>query len=168
MAKIAINLPEVAKALMVNLVAFNRMEKVHLTNEIVIAFYEILRKYPNLFTDIKQSFIQNCSSINETESLEAMIWILGTFADQIEDSPYILEEFINGEFENVPGPFEKYPSSLKSVILTQTVQTFVKRPPETINILRTIFKLILNDDGESLLLKDHAAFYYRALRDSPQ
>ena len=49
LAGIAINLPEVAKALIVNLVAFNRTEKPHLVNETVIAYYNVLRRHPTLF-----------------------------------------------------------------------------------------------------------------------
>ncbi len=47
------------------------------------------------------------------------------------------------------------------------MQTFVKRPPETIKTLGKIFKLIFHDDHSSVLLLDHASFYYRALKDNP-
>lgn len=96
LANIAISLPEVSKALVVNLVAFNRLEKIPIVNETVIAFYQILRKFPALFNDIKPSILENQSSINEPESIEAFVWILGTFAEHIEDAPYILEDYVNG------------------------------------------------------------------------
>jgi hypothetical protein len=51
--------------------------------------------------------------------------------------------------------------------LTQIVQTFVKRPPETFKTLGKLFKLVLQNDHSSVLLVDHASFYYRALKDNP-
>jgi len=55
---------------------------------------------------------------------------------------------------------------IKEVLLTQVVQTFVKRPAETIKQLGRVFKLIFQDDHSSVMLVDHAAFYYRALKDN--
>ena len=48
------------------------------------------------------------------------------------------------------------------------MQTFVKRPPETLKTLGKLFKLILQNDHSSVLLMDHASFYYRALKDNPE
>jgi hypothetical protein len=100
--------------------------------------------------------------INETESIKAFIWIIGTFAEQIDEAPYILEDYLESDEE-----FTKLHEEVKEVILTQIVQTFVKRPPETIKTLGRIFNLIFHDDHSSVLLQDHAAFYYRALKDNP-
>ena len=62
----------------------------------------------------------------------------------------------------------KQPDSLKSVLLTQIIQTFLKRPPETHRILGKIFKYIFHGDEISMVLKDHASFYYRALKDNAE
>jgi hypothetical protein len=63
--------------------------------------------------------------------------------------------------------FGKLDDEIKEVLLTQIVQTFLKRPPETIKALGRVLKLILHDDQSSVMLQDHAAFYYRALKDNP-
>ena len=52
------------------------------------------------------------------------------------------------------------------MLLTQTVQTFLKRPPEMQATLSKIFRYIFNNDGISMNLRDHASFYYRALKDN--
>ena len=56
--------------------------------------------------------------------------------------------------------------SIKSVYITHIVQCFVKRPPETIKTLARVFSLVLNSDNSSMALKDHASYYYRALKDN--
>ena len=58
-------------------------------------------------------------------------------------------------------------TSIKEVLLSNIVQTFLKRPVETYNILNTIFKLIFQNDSSPLPLVDHASFYYTALYDNP-
>jgi hypothetical protein len=46
------------------------------------------------------------------------------------------------------------------------VQCFLKRPPETIKTLAKTFSYICNSDNSSMMLKDHASYYYRALKDN--
>lgn len=99
--------------------------------------------------------------INDTEASKSFIWILGTFSNQIEQAPYVLEEYINNE-----DLFISYDNSIKEILLTSILQTFLKRPVETQKILGKIFKLILQSDKSSVTLVDHAAFYYRALKDN--
>lgn len=58
------------------------------------------------------------------------------------------------------------PDSIKSVYVTHVVQCFLKRPPETLKILAKVFNLVFNSDNSSMALKDHASYYYRALKDN--
>lgn len=64
------------------------------------------------------------------------------------------------------GEFDKQPESLKSVYLTHVIQTFLKRPPETYKLLCRLFSAVLNGENTSMMLRDHAAYYYRALKDN--
>jgi hypothetical protein len=75
----------------------------------------------------------------------------------------VLEEYIENE-----ELFVAYDTGVKEVLLTSIVQTFLKRPAETLNILNTIFKYIFQADNVPLSLLDHASFYYTALYDNPE
>lgn len=88
---IALRLAEVSKALLINITSFYKSEEPHLVNEAMIGFYRVLRKYPSLFADIKPSLVVRRHLINEQDSQRAFLWLLGTFAQHLEDSPYILE-----------------------------------------------------------------------------
>ena len=55
---IALRLPEVSKALLINLIAYHRLEKSHLSNEVMLSFHQILRKYPKLFPDAKKALLK--------------------------------------------------------------------------------------------------------------
>jgi hypothetical protein len=158
---IALRLPEVSKALSINLDSYYRMEKPHLANEAMLSFHQILRKYPKLFPDVSKSIIEHRSTINETESTKSLIWLLGTFAQHIHEAPYILEEYIENEDR-----FNSLDTSIKEILLTSILQTFLKRPVETLRILSDVFKLIFQSDKSSMALLDHAAFYYLALQNN--
>ena len=90
----------------------------------MIGFGKVLKKYPKFFTDLSSVLLSiDRTIINEPAAVKSFIWILGTFSQQIDYSPYILEEFLD------EGYFEKYSDSIKSVYLTHVIQTFLKRPP---------------------------------------
>ena len=61
---IALRLPEVSKALLINLYSYYRMEKPHLANEAMLSFHQILRKYPKLFPDVSRTIIEYRTAIN--------------------------------------------------------------------------------------------------------
>lgn len=48
---------------------------------------------------------------------------MGTFAEGIDEAPYILEDYLVDEES-----FGSLDEEVKEVLLTQVVQTFVKRP----------------------------------------
>lgn len=105
----------------------------------MIGFGRVLKKYPKLYSDLSQVLLSiDRSVIDEPDAVKSFIWILGTFSQQIDASPYILEEFLD------EGYFEKYSDSIKSVFLTHVIQTFLKRPPETYKLLSRTFSSILN------------------------
>lgn len=61
---IALRLPEVSKALLININSFYKLSKPHLTNEAMLSFYQILRRYPKLFLDIRSSLLEYRNDIN--------------------------------------------------------------------------------------------------------
>ncbi len=122
-----------------------------------------MRKYPKLFIEVGRSLLEHRSSIDETESTKALIWLLGTFSHILDEAPYVLEEYIENEEQ-----FNSYESSVKEILLTSILQTFLRRPVETYKILSAIFKLIFQSDKSSISLIDHAAFYYLALQNNPE
>lgn len=91
---IALRLPEVSKALLINLDSYFRTDKAYLANEAMLSFHQILRKFPKLFPDVSKSITEYRHTINETESTKSLIWLLGTFSQSIDEAPYILEEYI--------------------------------------------------------------------------
>lgn len=61
---IALRLPEVSKALLINLDSYFRTDKQHLANEAMVSFHQILRKYPKLFSDVSKTIIEHRQVVN--------------------------------------------------------------------------------------------------------
>ena len=159
LAAIALKLKDVTRALTKSILEFYKSNKVHLVNESVIAFQEILRKSPREFIEIKQHIEKQKELINEPESLFSFVWILGSFGEQIKSSPYIIESILSSSEE-----FEKLESNLQSVLLTSIVTLFLKRAPEMYPILQKIMGYIFGNEHISVDLKDRASFYYRSMQ----
>ncbi len=53
LSEIAISVPNVAQALLASLLSFYKAQKPHLVNEAITGFTKILKKFPGLFSDIK-------------------------------------------------------------------------------------------------------------------
>ncbi len=60
----------------------------------MMCFYKLLRKYPKLFSEVKPHLLHYQDQIKDTDSIKAFIWIIGTFAENIDESPYILEDYL--------------------------------------------------------------------------
>ncbi len=91
LSEVAISVPQVAQALLTSLISFYKTQKPHLVNEAIIGFSKIFKKFPNLFADLKPILLTvERSLITEPEAVKSYIWILGTFATQIDAAPYIL------------------------------------------------------------------------------
>lgn len=58
---------------------------------------DILRKYPQSIKDIGSVLAASIDFVSESESKSSLIWILGEFGSQIEDAPYLMENFINND-----------------------------------------------------------------------
>jgi hypothetical protein len=53
LCEIAISVPNVAQVLLPSFLSFYKAQKPHLINEAITGFTKILKKFPGLFTDIK-------------------------------------------------------------------------------------------------------------------
>eukprot|EP01017_Pseudomicrothorax_dubius_P016527 TRINITY_DN1875_c0_g2_i3.p1 TRINITY_DN1875_c0_g2~~TRINITY_DN1875_c0_g2_i3.p1 ORF type:complete len:803 (-),score=273.94 TRINITY_DN1875_c0_g2_i3:134-2542(-) len=157
---IGLRVSSVIGAIIKQLASFLSISFDYITNETIIAFMNILRKYRSEFREII-NVVPNCiESVSETEAKVALLWILGEYAQEIEEAPYILEYFIGNLKEGDES--QRY----KHALLAATVKTFVKKPPETYEALASLLNAILNNENEDIDLKDRAAFYVRVLQTS--
>ena len=84
------------------------------------------------------------------------MWILGEYGQQVQDSPYVLENLANGFTSEEP--------EVKLALLTSSAKLFFKRPPECRAALGAALAAGAADGDQDV--HDRALMYYRYCCDT--
>ncbi|KAL1834658.1 hypothetical protein DCAR_0104869 [Daucus carota subsp. sativus] len=143
-------------AIVDRLLQFLEMEKDHVTAETLVLVKDLLRKYPQWSHDCI-AVVGNISSknIQEPKAKAALIWMLGEYAQDMQDAPYVLESLI----ENWE---DEYSAEVRLHLLTSVMKCFFRRPPETQQALGAALAAGIADFHQDV--HDRALFYYRLLQ----
>jgi hypothetical protein len=57
---------------------------------------DIFRKYPNKYESIISTLCENLDTLDEPEARASMIWIIGEYAERIDNADELLESFLDG------------------------------------------------------------------------
>jgi len=85
----------------------------------------------------------------------ALVWVLGQFASDIPEAPYLLEGII-ADWDATQS------AQLRVELLTATVKVFLQRPPETQAMLGRLLKAAVAD-AANVDVHDRGLLYYRLL-----
>lgn len=66
----------------------------YVVQEAIVVIKDIFRRYPNQYESIIGTLCENLDVLDEPEAKAAMIWIVGQYADRIENSDELLEDFM--------------------------------------------------------------------------
>jgi vesicle coat complex subunit len=143
-------------AIVDRLLQFLEMEKDYVTAETLVLVKDLLRKYPQWSHDCI-AVVGSISSqnIQEPKAKAALIWMLGEYAQDMQDAPYILETLID-TWEDEPS------SEVRLHLLTAVMKCFLRRPPETQKALGSALSFGIADFHQDV--HDKALFYYRLLQ----
>ncbi|KAJ3255004.1 hypothetical protein HK103_006706 [Boothiomyces macroporosus] len=92
----------------------------YVVQEAIIVIKDIFRKYPNRFESVIRILCENLGSLEESEAKSSMIWIIGQYADRIENADELLDGFLETFKDDVP--------IVQLALLTAIVKLFIKRP----------------------------------------
>lgn len=90
----------------------------YVVQEAIIVIRDIFRRYPGKYEGIIPTLCENLDALDEAEAKAAMIWILGQFADRIDNADELLDDLVYN--------FLDEPTEVSNV-LTQGLVCF-KRP----------------------------------------
>lgn len=143
-------------AIVDRLLQFLEMEKDYVTAETLVLVKDLLRKYPQWSHDCI-AVVGNISSNNvqEPKAKAALIWMLGEYAQDMQDAPYILESLIEDWDDELS-------AEVRLHLLTAVMKCFLRRPPETQKALGAALAAGLADFHQDV--HDRALFYYRLLQ----
>lgn len=105
----------------------------YVVQEAVIVIKDIFRKYPNKYESIIATLCENLDTLDEPEAKASMIWIIGEYAERIDNADELLEAFI--------GNFKEENAQVQLQLLTATVKLFLKKPKNTQKLVQRALDL---------------------------
>eukprot|EP00499_Haloplacidia_sp_CaronLabIsolate_P005297 CAMPEP_0196780220 /NCGR_PEP_ID=MMETSP1104-20130614/7289_1 /TAXON_ID=33652 /ORGANISM="Cafeteria sp., Strain Caron Lab Isolate" /LENGTH=919 /DNA_ID=CAMNT_0042150417 /DNA_START=40 /DNA_END=2799 /DNA_ORIENTATION=+ len=130
----------------------------YVVQEAVIVIKDIFRKYPNRYESIIATLCENLDTLDEPEAKAAMIWIIGEYADRIDNSDELLESFVEA--------FHDEPTEVQLQLLTAVVKLFLKKPTTTQELVQRVLRMA-TEDSDNPDLRDRGFVYWRLLSSDP-
>ena len=102
---------------------------------------------------------ENLDNLDEPEAKSSMIWIIGQYADRIENSIDLLEGFIE--------TFLEEPAEIQLSILTASIKLFIKRPTQCKELVAKLLKWA-TEQMDNPDVRDRGFIYWRLLSSDPK
>lgn len=130
----------------------------YVVQEAIVVIKDIFRKYPNKYESIISTLCENLDTLDEPEARGSMIWIIGEYAERIDNADELLESFLEG--------FHDENAQVQLQLLTAIVKLFLKRPTETQELVQQVLSLA-TQDSDNPDLRDRGFIYWRLLSTDP-
>eukprot|EP01071_Lankesteria_metandrocarpae_P013198 Lankesteria_metandrocarpae@DN680_c0_g1_i1.p1 len=130
----------------------------YVVQEVIVVVKDIFRKYPQRYEQVIAPLCENLESLDEPEAKASMIWIIGEYAEKIENADELLDSFLDG--------FHDEPSTVQFQILTAGVKLFLKSPKIAKTMVTRLLKMS-TEESENPDLRDRGYIYWRLLSTNP-
>lgn len=152
--KLAIKIEPAARRCINLLLELVATKVTYIVQEATVVIRNIFRKYPNQYESIISTLCENLDSLDEPEAKAAMVWVIGQYADRIENSDVLLEDFLY--------TFSEEPVEVQLSLLTATVKLFIQRPTKGQELVPKVLKWA-TEETDNPDLRDRAYMYWRLL-----
>ncbi|GLT78209.1 hypothetical protein SLA2020_497500 [Shorea laevis] len=156
----AIKLERAAERCISVLLELIKIKVNYVVQEAIIVIKDIFRRYPNTYESIIATLCESLDTLDEPEAKASMIWIIGEYAERIDNADELLESFLEG--------FPEEPPQVQLQLLTATVKLFLKKPTEG---PQQMIQVVLNNatvETDNPDLRDRAYIYWRLLSTDPE
>ena len=130
----------------------------YVVQEAIIVIKDIFRKYPHRYESIIPTLCENLESLDEPNAKASMIWIIGEYAERIENAQELIDYFLES--------FKYDSPAVQLQLLTATVKLFLKKPQQMQDLVQKVLQTATT--GESADLRDRAYIYWRLLSSDSQ
>lgn len=152
--KLAIKIEPAARRCIDLLLELVSTKVTYIVQEATVVIKNIFRKYPNQYESIIGTLCEHLDSLDEPEAKAAMVWVIGQYADRIENSDALLEDFLYS--------FQEEPVEVQLALLTATVKLFIQRPTKGQELVPKVLKWA-TEETDNPDLRDRAYMYWRLL-----
>lgn len=130
----------------------------YIIQEATVVIRNIFRKYPNKYESIISHVIRNIDDLDEPEAKAAIIWIIGQYADRIDNSDGLLQDYL--------ATFHDETVEVQLALLTATVKLFIQRPTKGQQLVPQVLKWC-TEETDDPDLRDRGYMYWRLLSTDP-
>lgn len=130
----------------------------YVVQEAIVVIKDIFRKYPNKYESVIATLCENLDTLDEPEARASMIWIVGEYAERIDNADELLESFLEG--------FQDENTQVQLQLLTAVVKLFLKKPTDTQELVQKALSLA-TQDSDNPDLRDRGYIYWRLLSTDP-
>lgn len=152
--KLAIKIEPAARRCINLLLELVATKITYIVQEATVVIRNIFRKYPDQYESIIGTLCEHLDSLDEPEAKAAMVWVIGQYADRIENSDALLEDFLYS--------FSEEPVEVQLALLTATVKLFIQRPTKGQELVPKVLKWA-TEETDNPDLRDRAYMYWRLL-----
>lgn len=131
----------------------------YVVQESVTVIKDIFRKFPNRYESIIATLCENLEDLDEPEAKASMVWIIGEYAERIDNADELLESFLES--------FSEETSQVQLQLLTATVKLFLKQPDTTQETVQRVLTLA-TEESDNPDLRDRGYIYWRLLSSDPE
>lgn len=156
----AIALPAAAERCVAVLLDLIQTKVSYVVQEAVVVIRDIFRRYPGAYEGVIGTLCDCLDTLDEPEAKASMVWIVGEYAERIDNAEDLLRLF--GE------TFEEEAPAVQLQLLTAAVKLFLKKPeagPQAL-IQELLGKATTETDNPDL--RDRAYIYWRLLAADPE
>ncbi|KAG1175360.1 hypothetical protein G6F70_004252 [Rhizopus microsporus] len=131
----------------------------YVVQEAIVVIKDIFRKYPRKYEGIIPTLCENLEALDEPEAKGSLIWIIGEYAERIDNADDLLNVF----FDN----YHEENSQVQLQLLTATVKLFLKKPNENQELVQRVLQTATTE-CDNADIRDRAYIYWRLLSTDPQ
>lgn len=132
----------------------------YVVQEAVVVIKDIFRRYPNRYESVISTLCECLDGLDEPEARAAMVWIIGEYAERIENADELLEQFLES--------FPEEPAPVQLQLVTAAVKLFLKKPTERPQQLIQLVLTYATQETDNPDLRDRAYIYWRLLSTDPE
>ncbi|KAH9854157.1 Adaptor protein complex beta subunit [Lenzites betulinus] len=158
--RLAIKVQAAADACIQALLELIETKVTYVVQEAVIVIKDVFRRYPGKYEGIIPTLCEHLDQLDEPESKAAMIWIVGQFANRIDNADDLMEDLTYTFLED--------PTEVQLALLTAAVKLFIYKPHS--DTTKTLVHKVLKwatEEIDNPDLRDRGFMYWRMLAINP-
>merc|ERR1719262_525745 len=131
----------------------------YVVQEATVVIKDIFRKYPTRYEQVLAALCDSLEALDEPEAKASMIWILGEYAERIDNVDELLDAFLVN--------FHDEPPIVQQQLLTAIVKLFLKKPVTTQDMVSRALRCA-TEESNNHDLRDRGYIYWRLLSSNPE